>query len=531
MKDKPLVLIVEDEILDSYMRNLYSDAYDMIGVRTLEEALIKLDECDFDVVVVDLKLPDSVEQGMRVIKKAKDLDATTAIIVVTANPNYRVAARTYRRFGVWDFFSKPFDFAFCRKRIYDAIQERNYRLSALEKAEQRGFIPIDSPYTVGSPLRAGDSMFFGHNEVFDFVRSNLGEPSNHNHLTLVGPRRIGKTSILQQLPLQLPPSVYMPVYINCQSLGIDPGMTAFFLKLAHQIVRGLAQQGVDVSSVPMPSTGLFGDIPPAIKFTETFLPDVYDVLGHRSLVLCFDEFEELAAKVRRQRLDVSVFDFLNDLMMEERQIAFVLVGTRRLTKLGVFCQPASRIIASTLQYEVDPFSLEITSRLVKEPVVKSGMFYQEDAIVEIQKLTGGYPYLVQLLCSTLVNLRNKKRKNEMTHQDVQEATSLLVETQQPGFFWESLPIYHKTVLLAVVQLWHRGQKVVKCPQVEWELQFMGVNLLHWPSSIQVADLLRELSFEGLLNRVNNVRGGVMYNLTFELAGLWLRRHKTIDEIW
>ncbi|MBN2005211.1 MAG: response regulator [Anaerolineae bacterium] len=524
--EKPRVLVVEDEILEDYLWNLRSgDAYELIGASTLDEALKKLEEDTFDVVVVDLMLPDSIEQGLRVISRVKTLDQAIAIIVVTGHPEPGMASRIIHRVGASDFLYKPLDFADCRRKIYRAIEDHRYRLMAIDAAEHGGFAPIHNPYVAGSPLGAGNVMFYGQDEIFDFICTNIGKSHNYNHLALIGPNRIGKTSILQQLSQRLPPSEFVPVNVNCQAFGIDLGMPAFFSQLMTQIKHCLRLQKLDTSTMPIVHTFEWH----FLTFMESFLPNVYKILDGRSLILCLDEFEELANKVRRKRLDVSVFDFLYNLMTQE-QIVFVLAGTRRLMTLGRLYHAAANIVESTISREVTTLSPDATRRLIEERVAYSGMHYQEAAIELIKEVTGGYPYLVQLLCGLLVNLRNERKKNEITVDDVQDAISAVIETSQPGFFWESLTSYQKIVLLAVTQLW-RHQEVLTTSRVEGEVLYMGVNLLAWPPTVQVADILRELCFDGLLREVIDIRKGPTYTLAFELSGKWITRHrKNLEQV-
>jgi hypothetical protein len=65
------------------------------------------------------------------------------------------------------------------------------------------FRPIPNPYATGKPLRAGSPVFVGREDVFAFLRENLAGQAGENVLVLVGERRMGKTSILRQLPLRL----------------------------------------------------------------------------------------------------------------------------------------------------------------------------------------------------------------------------------------------------------------------------------------------------------------------------------------
>ncbi len=528
MNDKPQVLIVDDdkEILPDYLQNLGSDEYDLIGVLSLEEAIAALEQQPFDVVIADLDLPPHADGGMQVIKKAKSLDATIGVIMVTGVGGVGDAQRAIRELGARAFFPKPLDFVACRRRIQQAIMERRYRLTAIKAAEEGGFARIRNPYTAGKPLGQNNVMFYGRDEVFDFICDNIGEPSHYNHLALVGPRRIGKTSILQQLPTQMGTTL-LPVYINCQSLGIDPGMPVFFLQFSRQIRRGLEMQGLDLSNLPhLTEADLSGN--PALNFGDIFWLQLRQVLGDRSLMLCLDEFEELENKVQRGRLDSTIFTFLHDLMLTEAQIVCILAGSRRLEEPGMMSREAASILDLVTYRHVGVFSPDLARRLIEEPVAYSGMFYQTEAVEAILRATGGYPYLIQLLCARLVNHRNEQRRNEMTPADVQTTLAALLETAQPGFFWESLTPCQQAVLICAAQLWPK-QKTLTARNVEAGLKEAKVPYQSW--EIPVYRLLHELTLEELLREHPGDDGqNMQYSQTFELLSAWVRRHKALDQI-
>jgi ActR/RegA family two-component response regulator len=528
MNDKPQVLVIEDdaETLADYLLNLRSDEYHLTGACSLEEAIAALEQQAFDVVVTDLELFNRPDGGMLIIERAKALDATIGAIMVTGVGGVADANHAIRELGARGFFRKPLDFAACRRRMHQAIMERRYRLAAIEAADQGGFVPMRNPYVAGKSLSRGSTMFYGRDQVFDFVRDNIGEPPRHNHLALIGPRRIGKTSILQQLPERLEPSYFLPVYINCQSFGIDPGMPAFFLHLSRRIHRSLQEQGVDVSSLPVLDETDLVSIP-TLTFTDTFLPRLLQVLEDRSLVLCLDEFEELENKVQRGRLDVAVFECLRELMQTEGQIICILAGTRRLEELGAMSQVATSILDMVVYRRIGVLPPELARRLIEEPVEYSGMYYLEEAIERLQRATGGHPYLIQLLCGVLVNRRNEQRRNEMTLDDVNAAIAAVVEGPEPGFFWKTLTSHQQVVLIAACWLAPNGEPVTS-HDIEAQLGAFSLSYQGWPTS--VIRLLDELALQELLRK--RIVGGwtPQYTLAFDLLSAWVRRHKAIDQI-
>jgi hypothetical protein len=302
-------------------------------------------------------------------------------------------------------------------------------------------------------------------------------------------------------------------------------MKTFFLQFSRQIQRSLELRGVDVSGLPVPETS--PGSASALGFYSSFLPPLRRALGDRSLVLCLDEFEELENKVQRGRLEIAVFEFLCELMQTEEQIACVLAGTRHLDDLGATCQQAASIVDMVVYRRIGVLPPHLTRRLIEEPVSYSGMRYQEEAIQRLQQATGGHPYLTQLLCGASVNRRNEYRRNEVTLDDIDAVIATTVEGPQPGFFWATLRPQQQAVLIAVCWLAHSGESITPTT-TEAQLETYGLSSRHWPAPVE--QLLHELALEELLQEQAVGGKSSHYVLASDLSGVWVRRHKAIDQI-
>lgn len=123
-------------------------------------------------------------------------------------------------------------------------------------ADEGEFKFIPNPYVVGTPLQTGSSLFFGREDIFGFIQQNL-EAAHQNNLVLIGQRRTGKTSLLKQLPARLGDD-YISVYLDGQSLALDPGLPNFFFSLATEITFALDDRGLTLEP---PDLSDFADSP------------------------------------------------------------------------------------------------------------------------------------------------------------------------------------------------------------------------------------------------------------------------------
>lgn len=108
MRDAPRVLLVEDEPL---MRVPLTDrlrkcGYAVEAVASGEDALARLERSDFDVAIVDLKLPGI--DGLEVLRQLKRLGRTADAVVITAFGTIDTAVAAMK-LGARDFLTKPFE--------------------------------------------------------------------------------------------------------------------------------------------------------------------------------------------------------------------------------------------------------------------------------------------------------------------------------------------------------------------------------------------------------------------------------------
>jgi len=122
MKKKKKVLLVEDEaVLRESIRDwLVEDGYDVECVETGEEALKRIKEEEFGVVVLDLRLPDI--DGMQVFEQAKELKPGTKGVIITAYPSKETQEKA-RKLGLLDYLAKPFHVDDLEKLIGAALGE------------------------------------------------------------------------------------------------------------------------------------------------------------------------------------------------------------------------------------------------------------------------------------------------------------------------------------------------------------------------------------------------------------------------
>jgi len=106
--DQPLrILVVDDEIdLVRMLRtHLEAEGYQVITASNGITALSLLAQDRFDLLIVDVKIPDM--SGLDVVRAARQVDGNVAIIMMTAYATVETVIEALR-LGADDFLVKPF---------------------------------------------------------------------------------------------------------------------------------------------------------------------------------------------------------------------------------------------------------------------------------------------------------------------------------------------------------------------------------------------------------------------------------------
>jgi len=106
-KPKKILAIDDDDtILKLYCSILGEEGYDIETASTGKEALKMISQDSFDLVFLDLKLPDI--SGTDVLKKIREKLEWAPVVVVTANPSLESSIEAIRAGGVYEYIIKPF---------------------------------------------------------------------------------------------------------------------------------------------------------------------------------------------------------------------------------------------------------------------------------------------------------------------------------------------------------------------------------------------------------------------------------------
>lgn len=120
---KATVLIVDDEaaIGQTISLTLDYEGYTPVYTAHPNDALEKLKERPFDLVITDIQMPGM--SGLQLIKQIRDFDAYIPVIVITAYGNVQNAVQA-TKLGAFDFLEKPVD----REKLLIAVRNATEHL-------------------------------------------------------------------------------------------------------------------------------------------------------------------------------------------------------------------------------------------------------------------------------------------------------------------------------------------------------------------------------------------------------------------
>ncbi|MDX1412665.1 MAG: PQQ-binding-like beta-propeller repeat protein [Candidatus Promineifilaceae bacterium] len=384
----------------------------------------------------------------------------------------------------------------------------------------RDFNPIPNPYTPGTPLRPDSTIFFGREDLFGYIAENAGYRSFRNVLILVGQRRTGKTSALLRLEDHLPRHL-LPVYIDCQSLGVIAGMPALLEELAWTIADAMSRRGL---SVDVPDLVDWQKDPTRL-FQRRFLPRVKELLpSDTTLLLVFDEFEAFENLVADNILPPTFFTYLRHLMQHGEQLNFIFVGTRRLEEMST--DYWSVLFNIALYRKIDFLSVTAATRLIEEPVGPD-LVYDDLAIDKILRVTAGHPYFLQLVCYTIVKQANARRTGYVTISDVNAAVDEMLSLGEVHFayLWQRSSDTERALLTAVAHLMDQNE-----PFYPEELLEHLEPYYPQPNPAEVTRALNRLVERDILREVTQ-QVKTMYELKLGLVGSWVATNKSLSKLY
>jgi len=323
---------------------------------------------------------------------------------------------------------------FAPKMILDVVDPSGvspfYNIFPIRDLETK-FVTIPNPYISGPPVKG--EMFFGRTKIMTSIQRSIVQ--GQQPIALWGPRRIGKTSILYGLSDLLRPYCF-PVPVDLQGF-VDAGdnISLLYWLIAWQILIRENDEFGESESLSSDQGIAYDELMSIVSRMEQ--------RRRRKVVCLLDEIESLERWSKDGLIALGQFG--------DTGLVGCIVGALRV-KEWLF-DPTLPIFGVFTGRKLGCLERAAAIELITRPV-ESTASYELGAINEILRLVGTHPMLVQLLCSSVLNVLNREGSTTVTTKTVSCAYQDCIKQ----FFWiRHLLENHDSLCLNLLEAFARIQ--------------------------------------------------------------------------
>jgi len=360
-----------------------------------------------------------------------------------------------------------------------------------------------NPFTFGNPIR-DPARFYGRSEDIRQIVNRL-RSSAHESTSVVGERRIGKTSLLKHLDnpevaasLGLPVDEFCMVYIDFQGLT-DITPQRFWQRVLRKMERAICLPDLIPEIQEIRKMGGF----------DLFdLEDLFEAISGAGLtiVLLLDEFEYVT---QNPNFGSDFFGGLRALAIHQN-LPLVTATRRELVDLchsdEIKGSPFFNIFANVV---LRPFSREEVLEMLDGYLAETNLVFSPQEKELVIGLGGGYPFFVQMAGNYLVEVKQKGFEGDPLLQE----TYTRFDAQSDSHFtymWNHSSESEKITLLAVISLDRQKPRVKTIPTID------NLAAIHSRAHLDVPELVKR----GLL--LDNRTAGT-YRLLSPSLERWIAR--------
>ena len=304
-----------------------------------------------------------------------------------------------------------------------------------------------NPYIVGNAI-SDSNRFFGRQDLFGIINDSL--KNNEQIILLHGQRRIGKSSVLKQIPKKLGTDEFVFVHSDFQHRG----------KLSNpEILRLIAIEIIEELETNQDFLHHLAEkIQTNIEtFSRDFLPEVYQQLDNKKLVLLWDEFDVLTERDTELSTDSDNFySYIRQLQEKDQKLFIIPIVGRHISKLPKLVDS----LRPGPSKKIGLLDKDHTEDLIIKPA-ENELIYEKGAIEAILNLSAGHPFVTQVICSTIYNLARTRYQNNqqivlplsINGDDVESIVDEAIGLAEGGltWFWEGLTPEQQVIFAAAAE--------------------------------------------------------------------------------
>jgi len=302
---------------------------------------------------------------------------------------------------------------------------------------------MKNPFKFGTVVKGSD--FCDRESEMEMILSDI---RSGTHITLISPRRYGKTSLILNLFDRI--DFANTFYIDVMGLTtvqdfLNVYTKTFIEKIGSKskidtIVKKFLSK-VEGLQINIGSFGISLNISPTNSNIEEVI-SLPEKLNKR-VVVAIDEFQEIA--------NIKEFDLLAIFRKKAQffqNTTFLFSGSKRHVMKDIFSNPERPFYRFSKIMNIDVLDKAETLTFIEYKFKSSTIDIGKDICEMIYDVSNGHPYYIQYISHTLCNIISLKRRSHCEIEDFNEALNQVLYSERPMFemLWDSLTPNQKTVL-------------------------------------------------------------------------------------
>ena len=213
------ILVIDDDTAFCVMLKtfLQKKGFEVTNAFTGEEAQNEINKQIFDVVLTDIRLPDS--DGLRILKFAKEKDLQTQVILMTGYTDIKTAVNSIKD-GAFDYVGKPINPDEILHTIGLALNKKNSKeVAPASQQKEKKSTTASSPLSFVKGISSDSQRLHEHIE--------LVAPTNMSVL-IIGDSGTGKEYIAQSIHVLSKRAAKPFIAVDCGAIPKDLASSEFF---------------------------------------------------------------------------------------------------------------------------------------------------------------------------------------------------------------------------------------------------------------------------------------------------------------
>jgi predicted AAA+ superfamily ATPase len=258
------------------------------------------------------------------------------------------------------------------------------------------FNPIKSPYVYGNPIKSKE-MFFGREDDFKNIKKRLIPEGGPHVVLLIGGRRSGKTSILYQIWEGRLEEIGETVWCDFHELKPKIHTNEDFVReIGRAVLKNPIFQDLE--------SAFFDNFTQdtASECLQLLLKKCLRLIAPKKLLILCDEFDTIEELFENKMLSKEALLWAKAAL--NLPVYFIMTSSHEYREEHISDTFRNHSETTTIA----EFSERDTYALIEKPCPQ--LHYHPEALKKNYRLSGGFPFYIQKICSELISQVNDTLK-------------------------------------------------------------------------------------------------------------------------